>query len=287
MATNQVQALQPETSVGMRSLTWLISPFASLVKNQNLFWQLLVRDVQSSVRGSALGLAWIIITPLVLVAIYTFVFGFVLKSAWFSETESTVVVPLIYFTGLMTFSFFMEVITRAPEFIHSNRTYVTKIIFPIEILDWVLVGSAAFKLAAAMILLALFLLMTTGEMPVAMLLAPIVIAPLAIVCVGLGWLFSALGTYIRDIQQVLLALGPVMMFVSPIFYDINQVPEAFRGVFWINPLTFVLETLRGLLFFDRPVNWLAYAVYWLVALMVFYCGYAFFQRARRGFADVV
>jgi len=287
MACDATHDNKPETAAGRRLVNWLVTPLASLVRNRNLFWQLLVRDVQSSVRGSALGLAWIIITPLVLVAIYTFVFGFVLKSAWFSETESSVVVPLIYFTGLMIFSFFMEIITRAPEFIHSNRTYVTKIIFPIDILDWVLVGAAAFKLAAAMILLAVFLALATWELPVAMLLAPIVIAPLAILCVGLGWLFSALGTYIRDIQQVLVTLGPVMMFVSPIFYDINQVPEGLRPVFWFNPLTFILETLRGLLFFDRSVNWIAYGGYWLVALTVFYCGYAFFQRARRGFADVV
>lgn len=265
----------------------LFAPFRPLFSNRELFWQLLLRDIQSSVRGSVLGIGWIVLTPLVLVAIYTFVFGVVLQSAWVSKTDSSLEVPLIYFTGLMVFSFFMEIITRAPEYIRANKTYVTKIVFPVEVLDWILVGTAAFKLAASATLLTVFLVLVLGRFPTGMLAAPLVIAPLVVLCAGLAWFISAVGTYVRDLNQLLLAIGPVLMFVSPIFYSVEQVPENFRAVFWANPLTWVLETLRGLLFFNQGIDWQGYALYWVAAIAVFAAGFGFFQRARTGFADVI
>lgn len=263
------------------------SPVASLLQNWELFRRLLTRDIQSSVRGSVLGTAWIVVIPLVLVAIYTFVFGVVLNSVWASETRSKLEVPLIYFTGLMIFSFFMEVITRAPEYIRQNKTYVTKMIFPIEILDWVLVGTAAFKLVISFSLLVVFMVLLTGRIPAGILLVPLLILPFILLIVGLAWIISALGTFVRDFNHAVAALGPVFMFISPIFYSVEQVPEDFRFIYLINPLTFVLENMRGLLFFDGSISWAAYAVYWLVAALVFVGGFFFFERARPGFADVI
>lgn len=268
-------------------MSWIDDPVRPLIANRSLFWLLLKRDLHANVRASVLGIAWIIITPLVLVAVYTFVFGIVLKSAWFARTGSPLEVPLIYFTGLMVFSFFMEVITRAPEFIRVNRTYVTKIVFPVEMLDWVLVGTALFKLAASFALLCLFLLLALGQLPAGLLGVPLVLLPLIILTTGLAWYLSAVGTFVRDLNQFLLAIGPVLMFVSPIFYSLDQIPDQFRAFFWVNPLTFVLETLRGLLFFGQGINWQAYGLYWLAALAVFASGFAFFRKARTGFADVI
>ena len=257
------------------------------VAHRSLVWQLLKRDLHANVRASILGLGWIIITPLVLVAIYTFVFGVVLESAWFSRAGNPLEVPLIYFTGLIAFSFFMEVITRAPDFIRANKTYVTKIVFPVEVLDWVLVGTALLKLAASLVLLTVFLAIVKGGLPAGLLAVPLVLLPFVLLTTGLAWFLSAVGTYVRDLNQLLLAIGPVLMFISPIFYSIDQMPEAFRPFFWANPLTFVLETLRSLLFFDGGIAWQAYGLYWIGALAVFTGGFAFFRRARPGFADVI
>lgn len=265
----------------------IFGPFLTIYRNWDLFWQLLLRDIQASVRGSVLGIAWIVIVPLVLVAIYTFVFGIVLKSAWASQTQSKLEVPLLYFTGLMVFSFFLEIIMRAPEFLRQNKTYVTRMIFPIEILDWVLVGTAAFKLLISLCLLALFLGIALGRVPSGILLVPIVLLPLIIMVMGLAWIISAIGTYIRDINHALAALGPVLMFMSPIFYSVKQVPEGFVFFYMLNPLSFIIETMRGLIFFDQNIIWSSYFGYCAVALIIFFGGYAFFERVRPGFADVI
>jgi len=263
------------------------APFLLLVQHRHLVWALLKRDLQSSIRGSILGLAWFVITPLVMVAIYTFVFGVILKSTWLTETGNPLEVPLIYFCGLTVFSFFMEVITRAPEYLRANRTYVTKIVFPIEILDLIIVGVALIKLVSSLLLLGIFLLLVTGAIPAYFLLIPLIIFPLIMFVSGLAWFITALGTYLRDVNQLLVALGPILMFISPIFYSIAQIPEGLRFIFWLNPLTFTLETLRGMLFFETAPDWGGYGLFCAASYLVMISGFSFFQRVRRGFADVI
>lgn len=265
----------------------IFEPFADLFLHPRLFLVLLRRDLESTVRGSVLGIAWLIVTPLVLVAIYTFVFGIVLKSTWFDTTESQLDVPLIYFTGIILFAAFMEILTRAPDFLRNNATYVKKIVFPLALLDWVIVGAAAAKLVAGLGLLAIFLLFVKGAVPLGFFMIPLIVLPFLLLMTGLAWFFSAIGTYVRDINHLLLAVAPVLLFISPVFYDLSQVPADYHWVYRINPLTFVLENTRNQVFFDRPFEWRAYGYYWLAALIVFNLGFQFFKRAKRGFADVI
>ena len=234
-----------------------------------------------------MGLAWIVISPLAMVAIYTFVFGAILDSAWTVGNPEPLEVPLIYLTGLVIFGFFMEVMLRAPDYIRVNKTYVTKIVFPIELLDLVLVGSAAAKLLVSYVLIVVFLALVTGQIPMAALLLPFIVLPFAILATGLAWFISAFGTYVRDAGHAMIAFAPALMFMSPIFYSVKQVPQSVRWLYNINPLTFVIESTRGILFFDRGMTLSAYVYYWCGALIVFFFGYWFFARARRGFADVL
>lgn len=264
-----------------------LAPFASLWRNREVFRRVLWRDIQQAFRGSVLGLGWVVLIPLVLVAIYTFVFGAVLKSTWATPPRSPFEVPLIYFCGLIMFGFFMEVVTRSPVIIRDNRTYVTKIVFPVDILCWMVVGTALFKLCVNLLLLLVFLAVVHGGLPAGALWLPLLLLPFVLLMAGLGWLIAATGVYIRDLAHALAALGPVFMFLSPIFYALAQVPEGLRGVFLANPLTFILEQMRGLLFFGGTLGWRGYLVYWVAALAVFTLGHLFFQRLRPGFADVV
>jgi lipopolysaccharide transport system permease protein len=262
-------------------------PFRSLWRHRELYRRVLLRDVQSSFRGSTLGLAWIVIIPLVLVAIYTFVFGAVLNSTWVTATRSTFEVPLIFFTGLTVFGFFMEVIGRAPNYIRDNRIYVTKIIFPLDILCWVLVGTALFKFCVNILLLLLFLAFLTGGIPTGMLLLPFLLVPFVLMTLGIAWVLAAVGAFVRDLSHILQALGPIIMFLSPVFYSVIQVPEIFRDLYYLNPLTFILENLRNLLFFGQIFSMQAYIIYFCVAAVVFTLGFVCFQKLRPGFADVI
>ena len=265
----------------------VLHPVATVFVNWDLFARLLVRDLQATVRGSILGVSWIVISPLVMVAIYTFIFGAILDSAWSIGDPEPLEVPLIYLVGLVVFGFFVEILLRAPEYVRANQTYVTKIVFPIELLDWVLVGAGFAKLLVSYLLILVFLLPVTGEIPVAVLLLPLVLLPFAFLVLGLAWILSAIGTYVRDAGHAMNAFAPVLMFISPIFYSVEQVPQNVRWLFNFNPLSFVIETSRGILFFDRGIPLVAYAAYWCAALVIFFFGYWFFSRARRGFADVL
>ena len=270
---------------GLAQALW--PPLETLLRNGQLYRRVLVRDIQSLFRGSALGLAWIVVIPLVLVAIYTFVFGMVLSSAWSERTHTRLEVPLLFFTGLTVFGFFMEVVGRSPNFIRENGVYVKKIVFPLEILPWVLIGTALFKFAINFALLLAFLAIFTGGLPARALLLPLVLVPFLLMTAGLSWFLAAVGTYVRDLPHAIQALAPIIMFVSPIFYAVEQVPEPFRGLYYANPLTFVLESVRGLLFFDTTPSATGLLAFAAASLFVFSAGYAFFQRARPGFADVV
>lgn len=264
-----------------------LEPLVSLWSHRELFRRILLRDLQSAFRGSVLGLGWIIVIPLILVTIYTFVFGIVLNAAWPIEPRSRFEVPLIYFAGVVVFSFLMEIVTRSPNYIRDNRTYVTKIIFPVDILCWVLAGTSLVKFTINMVLLVAFIAVATGSVPPGVLLLPLLMAPFVLMAVGISWMLAAIGAFIRDLSHALQAIVPIVMFVSPVFYPVERVPEPFQAAYYLNPLTFMLESVRGLLFFGTPVSLGGYLAFWLASIAVFTLGYALFRRLRPGFADVV
>lgn len=273
-------------AVGSIGVKWPAA-LASLWVRRELFLRVLGRDIQASFRGSALGLLWIVLIPLVMVAIYTFVFGIVLKSAWATPTASPLEVPLIFFSGLTISGFFLEIVNRAPNYIRGHASYVKKVIFPLDLLGWVLVGTAGVKLLISFVLLAAFLSLMEQRVAVEALFVPVILAPFAVLMLGLAWFLCALGVYFRDLGHLLSVVSPVIMFVSPVFYGLEQVPPALRGIYLLNPLTFVLESVRQTLFLAGAISWTGYAIYWACAILSFALGYRFFERARPGFADVV
>lgn len=262
-------------------------PFLSPWRHRQLFRRVLSRDIEATFRGSAFGLAWIVLIPLALVVIYSFVFGVILNAKWATPVQTPYDVPLIYFCGIMVFSFFMEPIIRATTFIREQRAYVTKIIFPVELLGWVLIGTSLFKFCVNLTLLLAAITVVHGAFPVHALMIPVLMLPLLLMTIGVVWFLAGIGAFVRDLAHALQALGPIIMFISPIFYSAAQIPAAYRSWFFANPLTFFLESMRGLLFFDTPFDWGSYLIYLGVALVVALSGFAFFQRLRPGFADVV
>ena len=273
--------------MGSKLPSMFAEPFISPWRHRELFRRVLSRDIEAAFRGSGFGLAWIVLIPLTLVVIYSFVFGVILNAKWATPVQTPYDVPLIYFCGIMVFSFFMEPVIRSTTFIREQRAYVTKIIFPVELLGWVLIGTALFKFCVNLTLLLVAVTVVHGAFPVHALLIPVLMLPLLLMTIGVVWFLAGIGAFIRDLAHALEALGPIIMFISPIFYSAAQIPVAYRPWFFLNPLTFFLESMRGLLFFDAPFAWGSYAIYLGVALAVALSGFAIFQRLRPGFADVV
>jgi lipopolysaccharide transport system permease protein len=260
---------------------------ASLWRHRSLVLALVRREVAGRYRGSVMGLAWSFFNPLVMLAIYTAVFSIIFKARWSGAEETKADFAIILFVGMIVHGIFAECINRAPNLMLENVNYVKRVIFPLEILPWVALGSALFHAAVSIVVLLAAQLLLRGTLPWTVVLFPLVLLPLVFTTVGLAWILTALGVYLRDIGQTTALLTTIMMFVSPVFYPVSSVPERFRGVMRLNPLTYIIEEGRNSLVFGVVPDPGAWAVALGAGLLVAFAGFAWFQKSRRGFADVV
>ncbi len=266
------------------------SPWAmaeSLWRNRGLIRVLVVREVAGRYRGSVLGILWSFFNPVFMLAVYTFVFSVVFKARWGTDGESRAEFALILFAGLLVFNLFAECITRAPSLIIANANYVKKVVFPLEILPWVAFGAALFHFLVSLSVWLLFSFWVLGVPHATLLLFPLVLAPLVLLVMGLSWFLAALGVFLRDVAQMVGVMITVLMFLTPIFYPISAIPERYRFFLYLNPLTFVVEQTRDLLIFGNEIAWGPMGLLLLIAFFVACLGFAWFQKTRKGFADVL
>ena len=250
------------------------------------------REIAGRYRGSVLGILWSLITPLLMLAVYTFVFGAVFRARWQVPgrdvaDQSMAEFAIILFAGLTVFQIFAEVVNRAPVLVIANANYVKKIVFPLHVLVPVALGTALFHALVSLVVLVFFAIVFMGGVPVTALLLPLVIAPFCMLILGLGWLFAALGTYLRDIGQVLSTIVTAMMFLSPLFFQRSALPDWVQPWLIANPLTVPIEQTRAVLLWGHMPDWAALGGYTVVAALIGIGGYAFFQKTRKGFSDVL
>lgn len=260
---------------------------ASLWRNRNLIKTLIERDVIGRYRGSVMGILWSLFNPVFMLLVYTFVFSVVFKARWNAGSDSKTEFALVLFAGLIVFNLFSECVTRAPGLILSNANYVKKVVFPLEILPWVALGSSLFHMLISLAVWMLAYVIFFGLPHLTILLFPLVLIPLIFFIMGLSWALASLGVYLRDVSQFIGILTTVLMFLSPIFYPVNALPPEYRPFLMLNPMTTAIENTRNVLFWGAipdPVNFLLYLV---GAIIVAWLGFAWFQKTRRGFADVV
>jgi lipopolysaccharide transport system permease protein len=266
----------------------LLAIFKSLWGHRNLLWQMTKREVVGRYRGSIFGLAWSFFSPVLMLIIYTFVFSVIFKMKWNVGTETSKVdFAVILFAGMIIHGLFAEVVNRAPALILYNVTYVKKVIFPLEILPCVAVGSALFHGFVSVSVLLSFYLITNLSIQWTVVFFPLVILPLLLATTGLSWFLSSMGVFIRDIGQTTSIFTTVMMFLSPVFYPASAVPEPYSTLLHINPLTYVIEESRNVLIWGVMPDFLSWAIYTSAALTVAWIGFWWFQRTRRAFADVI
>lgn len=255
--------------------------------NFQLIKSLAYREIIGRYKGSILGLFWSFANPLFMLGIYTFVFSFVFRARWGSGDESRVQFALILFAGLILFNFFSECISRAPGTIISNTNYVKKVIFPIEIFSLVNAMSALFHFFVSLIVWSIFSIYFLKISFLNIITIPIILIPFILFVIGLSWFISAVGVYFRDLSQIIGILITALLFLSPIFYPITLIPEKYQIFIYLNPLTFPIETFRGLLFDGHFPELNFYLIYLFFSLFVFYCGFFIFKNLKKGFSDVL
>lgn len=260
--------------------------------NTDIVFSLIRREVAGRYRGSVLGLLWSLLNPLFMLAVYTFVFGVVMKSRWTipdqqSATHSTGEFAVVLFCGLIVFQFFQEVVSLAPGLIVANVNYVKKIIFPIQFLPVVSAGAALFHAAVSLLVLLVFAYTVFGKIPLTVVLAPVVFAPLVVLVLGIAWILASIGVYFRDMSQIVAPLVTATLFLSPVFFQRTALPAWLQLWLSLNPLAIPVESFRNVVIFGAQPNWTALGYYSLAAVVVAFLGYQFFQKTRRGFADVL
>lgn len=262
--------------------------FSSPWRYRALIMQLVRREVGGRYRGSVVGILWSAINPLFMLVVYTFVFSVVFKARWgVDSSESRTDFALILFVGLIVQGIFAECINRAPKLILDNVNLVKKIVFPLEILPCVALGTTLFHAAVSVLIWVAFFVAANTYLHWTILLLPIVLFPLALLSVGIGWFLSATGVYLRDIAQITGFVTTILLFVSPIFYPVSALPPRYRPLFAFNPLTLPVEQAREVMVWGHLPNFSALAVYFIVSLVVAAFGLAWFQKTRKGFADVL
>lgn len=254
--------------------------------HRSLIVQLTRREIVGRYRGSMLGLLWSFINPLLMLAVYTFVFSSIFKVRWGSSAGGKLDFALMVFAGMLLFLVFGEVLSRAPRLIQENANYVKRVIFPLDILPLTTVGAAFFHSLVGLAVLMLFVAANQG-LSISILALPLVLFPYLLLLTGLAWLFSAIGVYFRDLAQTVALIVAVLQFISPVFYPIEAVPEAWRSWLHLSPLTFPIEQLRTILLAGQWPEWAGLASYSLIAILCALAGLSVFSLLRRGFADVL
>jgi lipopolysaccharide transport system permease protein len=268
-----------------------ISPremLANSWRNRDLIMGMVQREVVGRYRGSMLGIFWSFFNPLLMLTVYTFVFSVVFKARWNAgEEESKTVFAVVLFAGMIVHGLFAEVVNRAPNLILANVNYVKKVVFPLEILPLVAIGVALFHgLVSLVVLLAAFFVFQ-GFLHWTAIFLPLVFLPLIVFTLGLAWILASIGVFLRDVGQTIGIITTAMMFLSPVFYPVDSLPEAFRPWLIANPLTFIIEQTRNVLIWGRLPDLPGLGIYTVIASAVAWGGYVWFQKTRKGFADVV
>jgi lipopolysaccharide transport system permease protein len=260
---------------------------ASLWRNRSLAIALTKREVVGRYRGSFMGILWSFFNPVFMLAVYTFVFSVVFNARWSGGSSSKTEFALILFAGMIVFNLFSECVNRAPGLILSNVNYVKKVVFPLEILPFVALGAAAFHLLISVAVWLIFYVIFFGVPYPTLLLLPLVLLPLALFTLGLSWMLSSLGVYLRDVGQIVGVITTALMFLSPIFYPVTALPEEYQTLLHLNPLTPIIEQTRQALVWGNVPDIKFWSLTLIASAAIAWLGFAWFQKTRKGFADVL
>ena len=249
-----------------------------------LLGQLVKRDVLLRYRGAMFGVLWIFLSPLLMLAIYAFIFGQVFQSRW-PQQDGGLPFWLLLYSGLITFNIFAETVSRAPTAVRGYPSFVKKIIFPVHILPVVPLGAALVH-GAFNFLILLVVLACVGGLHVEILLYPLLLLPVVLLALGISWFVAAWGVFIKDMTQIIPMFVQMLMFLSPVFYPASAVPKMLRPMYQFNPLGAVIETSRTTVT-GQSIDWGTWGIALTFCLAVSILGYAFFQHSRGEFADAL
>lgn len=264
----------------------LVFPFATLWRHRALTRSLVRRDILGRYRGSFGGVFWTVLNPLLLMLTYYFVFGIVLRTRFAGDPSRSGFV-LYFLAGMIPWLAFSEAAGRAPFVLWEHRTFVKRLVFPLETLPVAITVSGLVTQGFALALFLAFVAAARGTVPLELAWLPALLVPQVLFTLGVGWFLAALGVYVRDLGQISGFLLTLWFFLTPICYPEASLPAAAMGLLAKNPLFVLVRGYRAILLEGHAPALAPLAKLWLVALAVFVLGHAWFYKLRKTFVDVI
>ncbi len=284
-----LSAVRSSAAVPLAAYLNPLAMLANLSRHSYLTWQLARRELHARYRGTHLGLLWAVLTPLLMLAIYTFIFAIIFKTRWNAAGEETRgEFALTLFCGLLLYNVFAEVVNRSAGMIVSVPNYVKKLVFPVEIFVVAGLLSALINMLLSLGVWLLGWLLLKWSLPHATLLyVPLIVLPVALTALGIGWTLASLGVFVRDVGHAVGIAVQMLFFLTPIFYQLEAVPQPYRALVALNPLAHAVENMRRIMMFGQPPMWVGWSLALAGSLLLALGGYAFFMKSKRAFADVL
>ena len=265
----------------------LLAPFVTGWRHRELIFAVLRRQLADRFTGSLFGWAWAVAAPLVTLTIYTITFAGALRLPVASARGGTMNYALSTFAGLIVFNLSAELCYRAPLLLHEHVSYIKTSIFPSETLAWTAVLRGMTYAGISLVVLLVFSLALNRSLPVTVLLLPFLVLPLMLMGLGFVWCLAALGAFTRDIAYLMVTIVPVLLFATPVFYRMSDIPEGFRTFEYLNPVATEIDIARNILIDGvLPSPWV-YGCFVVASLLAFRGGYAVFQRYKGILVDVI
>jgi lipopolysaccharide transport system permease protein len=269
-----------------------LNPFSALLGiwgYRELINQLVRRNIEVRYKGTMIGLIWMVVTPLMMLAVYTFVFGVIFKARWTAGGfgDSKVAFSLLLFCGMMVFNIFSESVNGSVVIVTGNPNYVKKVVFPLELLPVSAVVSACFFGLIWIGILLLGIVLFFHKICLTAVCLPLILIPLVLFSCGIAWFVASLGVFIRDLAHVIGIVLLVLYFMTPVFYSAEMVPAKLKFILLFNPLALIIESVRQVLMYGQWPGWAALGIVTLLSIVVFQLGYFWFMKTKRGFADVL
>ena len=261
--------------------------FWPIFKHSELILQLTKRGIQSRYRGSVLGMVWSLLTPLLMLLVYSFIFSVVFKAKWDHPGAEDANFGVILFSGMIIHALFTEPMVLSAHAITGNAQYVKKVVFPLEIMAWSTLLVSCFQALISFVILIVFMLISGMTIHATLLWFPVIVMPMLLLSMGISWLISSMTVYVRDIAQLVGIVSTILLFISPVFFSIDRLPEKWQSAIYLNPISFIVDQMRKIAIYGEQPDWMGLGFYTVLGLMVAWVGLALFQRLRSGFADVL
>ena len=264
----------------------VFSGINSFLQNRGLVMSLVKREIESKYKATSMGFVWVFFYPLIMLAVYSFVFGTVFSSRWGHSNNADDFIPMLY-CGLIVHGLFAETLNKAPGLIINNPNYVKKVIFPLELLPLSSLITAIFNFVISFVLLLIFLLLFKHTLQWTIIFTPLVILPIILYAMGFAWFIAALSVFFRDLEHLIGVSMSMLLFLSPVFYSTSNLPTVAKSLLAINPISYPIEELRNVAVLGMVPDFYLIAINTLIAFAISYIGLWFFQQLRPAFADVI